>query len=68
MSTSPADRPPPRVPCPGCGRPSVFGPENRWRPFCSERCRSADLGAWASERYRVAAPPDPGEDDPDLPH
>jgi uncharacterized protein len=28
---------------------------NRWRPFCSERCRSVDLGAWASEQYRVAS-------------
>jgi endogenous inhibitor of DNA gyrase (YacG/DUF329 family) len=26
------------------------------RPFCSERCRLIDLGAWASERYRI-----PGE-------
>jgi uncharacterized protein len=32
----------------------VFGPENRWRPFCSERCKTLDLGDWAAERYRVA--------------
>jgi uncharacterized protein len=24
-----------------------------WRPFCSERCKLIDLGAWAEERYRV---------------
>jgi endogenous inhibitor of DNA gyrase (YacG/DUF329 family) len=24
-----------------------------WRPFCSERCKTIDIGAWASERYRV---------------
>jgi endogenous inhibitor of DNA gyrase (YacG/DUF329 family) len=46
-----------RVPCPTCKRPALFGPANAWRPFCSERCRSADLGAWASEQFRVAAPP-----------
>jgi len=48
------------VPCPTCGTPSAFAPANRWRPFCSERCRSVDLGAWASERFRVPAeaPPD----------
>ena len=23
-------------------------------PFCSERCRLADLGAWASEKYVVS--------------
>jgi len=29
-------------------------PASRHRPFCSERCRTIDLGAWATERYRVA--------------
>ena len=42
------------VPCPVCREPAPFTPGNRWRPFCSERCRSIDLGAWASESYRVA--------------
>jgi uncharacterized protein len=42
-----------KVPCPRCGRPAPFAPENKWRPFCSERCRTIDLGAWASESYRV---------------
>jgi len=45
------------VPCPRCGAPARFAPENRWRPFCSERCKTIDLGAWASEAYRV---PDEG--------
>ncbi len=56
-----------QVPCPGCRRPSLFSPANPWRPFCSERCRGADLGAWASEAYRVpsVAPPDT-EADPDA--
>lgn len=43
------------VPCPCCGKPAPFAPENRWRPFCSERCKAIDLGAWAEERYRVPA-------------
>ncbi|MEO5733110.1 MAG: DNA gyrase inhibitor YacG [Rubrivivax sp.] len=43
------------VPCPGCGKPALFEPSNRWRPFCGERCRNDDLGAWASERFRVAS-------------
>ena len=42
------------VRCPGCGGPSLYAPENPWRPFCSERCKNHDFGAWASERYRVA--------------
>ncbi len=44
-----------KVVCPGCKGPSLFGPGNPWRPFCSQRCRSADLGAWASEQFRVPA-------------
>jgi len=55
-----------RVPCPTCQRPAVYGPRNPWRPFCSERCRSADLGAWASERFRVPAEA-PTDDDERVP-
>jgi endogenous inhibitor of DNA gyrase (YacG/DUF329 family) len=37
---------------------------NPARPFCSERCRMIDLGAWASEAYRVpvAEVPDPQDE------
>lgn len=49
------------VNCPRCGVPVAWVAENRWRPFCSERCRTIDLGAWATERYRVAAEGEPGE-------
>lgn len=50
----------PIVACPRCGKPAVFGPENPFRPFCCERCRLIDLGAWAEESYRIPAqsPPD----------
>ncbi len=63
---SPAASAPPtprRVPCPTCGRPALFAPENAWRPFCSERCRGVDLGAWANEQYRVEVPPGRDNDD-----
>jgi len=63
----PAPMPAPRrVACPTCKGPAIYDPSNRWRPFCSQRCRSADLGAWASEQFRVpgAAPTD---DDPNVP-
>lgn len=43
----------PTVPCPGCGKPAVFAAANPFRPFCCERCRLLDLGAWASESYRI---------------
>ncbi|HUQ29487.1 MAG TPA: DNA gyrase inhibitor YacG [Usitatibacter sp.] len=49
------------IACPVCGKATAFAASNRWRPFCSERCRMNDLGAWASESYRIPAAP--GEDD-----
>ncbi|HRH88260.1 MAG TPA: DNA gyrase inhibitor YacG [Rubrivivax sp.] len=60
------------VRCPACGKQARYAADNPARPFCSARCRSADLGAWASESYRVAAPTPPeGADDtpaPDAAH
>ncbi len=53
------------VKCPQCGQAAVWAPENRWRPFCSERCRQIDLGAWASDQYRVAGSEPAGEADGD---
>ena len=44
---------PRQVRCPNCGRDALWAPENPWRPFCSERCKQIDLGAWASESYRI---------------
>ncbi|MEA3119551.1 MAG: uncharacterized protein QOI13_2821 [Paraburkholderia sp.] len=41
------------VKCPTCGREVRWVPENRFRPFCSERCKQIDLGAWAAEKYRI---------------
>jgi uncharacterized protein len=49
------------VACPQCGTKVAWAPTSRWRPFCSERCKLIDLGAWASEKYRVAVGP-PDED------
>jgi uncharacterized protein len=37
----------------------------RWRPFCSERCKMADLGRWLSEDYRV--PEEPADTPPAEP-
>jgi hypothetical protein len=36
--------------CTLCGRNPV---DERWRPFCSERCRNEDLARWAEGRYRI---------------
>lgn len=41
------------VKCPICGKRAAYAPQNLYRPFCSERCKQIDLGAWAQESYRV---------------
>lgn len=42
--------------CPIC-KAKVEFIGNKWRPFCSERCKLIDLGEWASEKYGI-----PGEE------
>ena len=62
MTSAKSPLPARSVRCPTCGGNSVYASSNPFRPFCSERCKSNDLGAWASEAYRVAAAP-PTDDD-----
>jgi endogenous inhibitor of DNA gyrase (YacG/DUF329 family) len=52
---------PTTVVCPTCGR-SLEWAGAPFRPFCSERCRLVDLGAWFSGQRAV-----PGEDAPAEP-
>ena len=57
----------PIVDCPTCKQKAEYSPANRWRPFCSERCRQIDLGAWASGAYSIPVEsPDP-DGEPDAP-
>ncbi|WP_211453519.1 DNA gyrase inhibitor YacG [Collimonas antrihumi] len=57
------------VDCPTCGIKVEWTTANRFRPFCSERCKQIDLGAWAEEKYAIPAvnPPDEIDDDGKLP-
>ncbi|MBD3609886.1 MAG: DNA gyrase inhibitor YacG [Gammaproteobacteria bacterium] len=48
-----------KVKCPTCGKETEWKAENKWRPFCSERCKLIDLGEWANESHRI-----PGEELP----
>jgi len=49
------------VTCPQCGGPSLYAASNTFRPFCCERCKQIDLGAWASEQFAVPAQPGPDD-------
>ena len=51
--------------CVYCRRQPV---DPAWRPFCSDRCKMADLGQWLSGAYSIPVEPvpedsDPGQDD-----
>ena len=48
--------------CPTCRREARWE-DNPHRPFCSERCRTIDLGNWASDRYRLPGDPVEPEDE-----
>lgn len=47
----------PAVKCPTCGQRVEWSEASKYRPFCSERCKTIDLGAWASDRYVVPGDP-----------
>lgn len=61
---------PTTVTCPTCGRALEWATAP-FRPFCSERCRLIDLGAWLTEKHAIPgesaageepAPPEPSSD------
>lgn len=41
-----------KIECPICNKETGWE-GNPFRPFCSERCKLLDLGAWASEKYKI---------------
>ena len=60
-----------KMKCPGCAKSIVYDTENEFRPFCSERCKTADTASWATETFGVPGervdidqlPRNPGDDD-----
>ena len=44
---------PPIVKCPTCRREVEWSPASQYRPFCSDRCRLIDLGAWLTEQNKI---------------
>ena len=52
---------PARVNCPTCHRELDWGTAP-FRPFCSERCRLMDLGAWLSEQHAIPGDAVPGQE------
>jgi uncharacterized protein len=50
-----------RVKCPTCGRQIEWSAASPFRPFCSERCKLIDLGAWLTEKHAIPGEEPPGE-------
>lgn len=50
-----------KISCPICHKEAEWE-GNRFRPFCSERCKLIDLGNWAAESYRVPSKPEEEEE------
>ncbi|MDH4121793.1 MAG: DNA gyrase inhibitor YacG [Deltaproteobacteria bacterium] len=48
--------------CPTCGNLTTWQ-DNPWRPFCSERCKTLDLAAWAEEKYAIPGGHPPQSDE-----
>jgi endogenous inhibitor of DNA gyrase (YacG/DUF329 family) len=58
--------------CPTCGRGLTANAQEQeqqtsFRPFCSQRCRLADLGKWLDGAYRIGAPVTEEELDQGMP-
>jgi endogenous inhibitor of DNA gyrase (YacG/DUF329 family) len=65
VSATQANRGPARIAaCPQCGRSARLDAQNPWRPFCCERCRLVDLGAWFNGERAIPADAAPPADDP----
>jgi endogenous inhibitor of DNA gyrase (YacG/DUF329 family) len=52
----------PVVRCPRCGTETEYE-GNEFRPFCSERCKLLDFGAWADEEYNIPSETGPLTDE-----
>ena len=42
--------------CPQCKASADLSKSNKFRPFCSERCKLIDLGVWVNEEKLISRP------------
>jgi uncharacterized protein len=45
------------VKCPTCDKPDTWQADNKFKPFCSDRCKLIDLGEWANESRKISSHP-----------
>ena len=39
--------------CPNCKNDTNLSKGNKFRPFCCEKCKLIDFGAWATEKFQI---------------
>ena len=39
--------------CPQCKASADLTKKNKFRPFCCEKCKLIDFGAWATEKFKI---------------
>lgn len=54
------------VACPTCNKAVVWTAEEKFKPFCSERCKLIDLGDWATEAHKIPGQATSNEADSNL--
>lgn len=52
--------------CPMCKTEVEEAEDFKWRPFCSARCKGADLHNWLTGEYRISTSFDPGETEDEI--
>ena len=52
-----------RLRCPTCQRAIQWTDQFPYRPFCSDRCRLIDLGAWLTEQHKIPEESDAESED-----
>jgi endogenous inhibitor of DNA gyrase (YacG/DUF329 family) len=56
-----------KITCPICHKVLQDVPEDfPSRPFCSQRCKTIDLGNWLGEAYRISRPISADDEDPGV--
>ncbi len=43
------------IKCPTCGKKDTWRADNKYKPFCCDRCKLIDLGEWANESRKIAS-------------
>ena len=52
--------------CPSCNKATNLSKKNKFRPFCSEKCKLIDFGAWATEKFQITGNKTKSEYDENL--